>query len=61
MKDLKNLEMKIIDLSDDLYSTSPEYISGYVQCQMDVVNLLRKENEYGESRSADTKKGVPCK
>lgn len=60
MTDLKKLEMKIIDLSDDLYSSSLEYISGYVQCQMDVVKLLRKELKDGESGSTDIKKGVPC-
>lgn len=60
MTDLKKLEMKIIDLSDDLYSSSPDYVSGYVQCQMDVVKLLRKELKDGESGSSDTKKGVPC-
>ena len=57
---LTNLEIKVIELSDDLYSSKPDYISGYIQCQMDVIKLLRKELGYGETRSTDTNQGVSC-
>lgn len=58
--DLEKMVTKIIELSDDLYSSSPDYVCGYVQCQMDVVKLLRKELKHGKSGSTDIEKGVPC-